>query len=49
MQLGGGEGVGVGSEGIHYYCAFDVFQKVVFFFCLALHTEEVSLQTSVMV
>ena len=30
-----------------FYCAFDIFQKVVF--CLALYTEEVSLQTFVMI
>ena len=29
------------------YCAFDIFQKVVF--CLTLYTEEVNLQTFVMI
>ena len=29
------------------YCAFDIFQKVVF--CLALYTKEVNLQTFVMI
>ena len=29
------------------YCAFDIFQKVIF--CLALYTEEMNLQTSVMI
>ena len=33
-------------HGIIYYCAFDIFQKVIF--CLALYTEEVSLQIFVM-
>ena len=31
----------------YYYCAFDIFQKVVF--CLALYTEEVNLQTFAMI
>ena len=29
------------------YCAFDIFQKLVF--CLTLYTEEVNLQTFVMI
>ena len=29
------------------YCAFDIFQKVIF--CLALYTEEVNLQSFVMI
>ena len=39
------------DQGLHcltvHYCAFDIFQKVVF--CLALYTQEVNLQTFVMI
>ena len=35
------------SQKVLFYCAFDIFQKVVF--CLALYTEEVNLQTFVMI
>ena len=35
------------SKSLLPYCAFNIFQKVLF--CLALHTEQVNLQTFVII
>ena len=37
----------IDSIGSLVYCAFDIFQKVVF--CLVLYTKEVNLQTFIMI